>query len=416
MLSCYRILDLTNERGFCCGKILGDMGADVIKIEKPGGDPARRIGPFYHDEVHPEKSLYWFAFNGNKRGITLDIETSDGKELFKKLVRKADVVLESFGPGYMESIGLGLKDLSEINPGIVFTRISGFGQEGPYRDYRDPDIVVRAMGGLMYMVGEPERPPLTTTYHHVHLLGAIHGAIGTVVALNQRALTGKGQQVDAPAHLACGFVGGPEVQVPWMAGGIVVRRDGKNRFPMVLKDGSLFNQPMLWQCKDGWVAFTLQMGPKMREAYLELINIIKHNGMDTLAMEKWDWASVNSTDWGPEDLMAISDTIRKYFLTHTKAELLEMALKLGIHLGPCMVSEELVASPQLKARDFWREIIHPELNTKITYPGGFVKFTDNDCGIRFRAPLIGEHNEEIYIKELGISKEELISLKHCGVL
>jgi benzylsuccinate CoA-transferase BbsE subunit len=130
MLSCYRLLDLTDEKGFFCGKAMGDLGADVIKIEKPGGDPSRSRGPFYRDIPDPEKSLYWFAFNANKRGITLDIETADGREIFKELVKKADVVIESFAPGYMDKLGLGYSVLSQVNPGIIMTSISGFGQEG----------------------------------------------------------------------------------------------------------------------------------------------------------------------------------------------------------------------------------------------------------------------------------------------
>ena len=149
MLSCYKVLDLTDEKGFICGKVLADLGADVIKIERPGGDMARSTGPFYHDIADPEKSLYWLAFNASKRSITLDIESADGREVFKKLARTADVVIESFHPGHMASFGLGYPILNEINPGIILTSISAFGQAGPYRDYKAPDIVVRALGGLI---------------------------------------------------------------------------------------------------------------------------------------------------------------------------------------------------------------------------------------------------------------------------
>jgi benzylsuccinate CoA-transferase BbsE subunit len=147
VLSSYRVLDLTNEKGFLCGRALGDLGADVIKIEPPGGEPARNIGPFYHDIPDPEKSLYWFAFNANKRGITLDIETTDGREIFKKLVKTADVVVESFSAGYLDKVGLEYSLLSQINPGIILTSISGFGRKGPYKDYNDRDIAAWALSG-----------------------------------------------------------------------------------------------------------------------------------------------------------------------------------------------------------------------------------------------------------------------------
>ena len=142
MLSCYRVLDLSNEKGFLCGRALGDFGADVIKIERPGGEPGRNIGPFYHDEVDPEKSLYWFAVNAGKRGITLDIETADGREILKELLKKADFLIESFRPGYMDSIGLGYDELSRLNSGLVMTSITPFGQTGPWADYQADDIVL----------------------------------------------------------------------------------------------------------------------------------------------------------------------------------------------------------------------------------------------------------------------------------
>ena len=214
MLGCYRVLDLTSEKGFLCGRALGDFGADVIKIERPGGEPGRNIGPFYRDIPDSEKSLYWYAFNANKRSITLDIETSDGREIFKRLVKSADVVIESFAPGYMDKIGLGYNVLSEINPGIILTSVSGFGQKGPYRDYNDRDLAVWALSGYMYITGEPDRPPLAPSYPHAHLIGAMNGAVGTMVALCHRRLTGKGQQVDASSHQGLVFAISVETKLP----------------------------------------------------------------------------------------------------------------------------------------------------------------------------------------------------------
>jgi len=158
MLSPYRVLDLTDTNGLLCGKLLGDLGADVIKIERPGGDAARNLGPFYHDEADPEKSLFWFAFNTSKRGITLDIETAEGQETLKSLVKGADFVIESFPPGYLDRLGLGYSALEKINPRIILVSITPFGQTGPYKDYKAPDIVAFAMGGYMYPFGDPDRP------------------------------------------------------------------------------------------------------------------------------------------------------------------------------------------------------------------------------------------------------------------
>jgi len=151
LLNPYRVLDLTDEKGLLCAKLLGDLGADVIKIERPGGDPARNIGPFYHDEHDPEKSLFWLAFNTNKRGTTLDIEKVEGQTILKRLVKTADLLVESFPPGYMASLGLGYSDLDRLNPRLIMVSITPFGQSGPYKDYKAPDIVAWAMGGQMYL-------------------------------------------------------------------------------------------------------------------------------------------------------------------------------------------------------------------------------------------------------------------------
>jgi len=416
MLSCYRVLDLTDEKGFFCGKALGDLGADVIKIERPGGDPARSIGPFYHDIPDPEKSLYWFAFNANKRGITLNIETADGKEIFRELVKKADVVVESFYPGHMDKLGLGYSVLNEINPGIIVTSISGFGQEGPYRDYKAPDIVVRALGGIMYMVGDPDRPPLAPSYPHAYLIGAMHGAMGTMVALNHRALTGHGQQVDAPTQQGLGFVASVEVQAPWLIEGTIPTRLGRKRWPFPLKDGSFYYPPLLWECKDGDIAYSLMLGPLGGVSNIGLVESIREDSIDPGPLGQWDWKTVSWSDVTKEEAEEAFEILGKYFRKHTKAELLEAALEKGFHLGVCLTAGDALKFPHYRERGFWTEVEHPELGTSITYPGGFARFTEADCGIKHRAPLIGEHNDEIYRQEMGMSAVELVTLKQRSVI
>src|SRR4030043_393007 len=261
MLSCYRILDLTTQRAFMCGRALSDFGAEVIKIELPGGDPARFKGLFYKDKVDPEKNLTWLAFNANKKSVTLDITSKQGKATFKKLVKTADAVVESYAPGYLDSIGLGYKDLSAANPGIVLTSISGFGQEGPYKDYKDPDIVVRALGGMVYTAGYDDRPPLTVSYEHTHTLGAMNGAAGTMIALMHRVHTGKGQHVDAITQQALDIVCSAEIGGPDAFFGQIPGRHGTARATVALKDGSAFYNTLPWPCKDGYIALNLLLTP-----------------------------------------------------------------------------------------------------------------------------------------------------------
>jgi crotonobetainyl-CoA:carnitine CoA-transferase CaiB-like acyl-CoA transferase len=414
MLSCYRGLDLTDEKGFACGRALADLGADVIKIEKPGGDSARSIGPFYHDIPDREKSLYWFAFNANKRGITLDIETADGKEIFKKLVEGADFVIESFAPGYMDKLGLGYSVLSQINPKIVMTSISGFGQaNGPYRDYKPSDIVIWALSGLMYICGDPDRPPLVPTYKHAFLYGAMQGSVGTMVALYNRHNSGRGQHVDVSAQMAAVFPSGVEVQGSWAVAHECVQRSGRAREKRGI---SGVYWPRMWQCKDGDVTFPLSLGAGTAPANKMLAQWIEKEGLASEIFKQIDWDKMG---WGEMTVDLEKDLIRilkEFFLRHTKKDLFKLLIKEEMQMAPALNAKETLELEHLAARNFWVKVEHPELGTSITYPGAFVKLSDANCGIRRRAPLIGEHNEEIYRKELGLSAEDLISAAERKVI
>ena len=415
MLSSYRVLDLTNEKGFLCGKALGDFGADVIKIEKPGGEPDRNKAPFYHDIPDAEKSLYWFAFNANKRSITLDIETADGRDIFKRLVKTADVVIESFAPGYMDKIGLGYSILSDVNPGIILTSISGFGQKGPYKNFNDRDLAVWALSGYMYITGEPDRPPLAPSYPHAHLIGAMNGAIGTMVALCHRGLTGKGQQVDASTHQGLCFAISIETKLPWALQKVNVSREGRDRMRIMCKDGTV-KIPLLWECKDGSVAYFFWVGPNFVKHNESLVEWIKASGVDPGLLGTWDWAKENWSKFTMAEVEQIRRTMETFFKKFTKMELHNGAMEYRIQLTPVLTAKDLLEFPLFKEREFWREIEHPELGTVITYPGGFVKPGIGDCGVRFRAPLIGEHNAEILGKELDLSAADMVHLKERRII
>jgi benzylsuccinate CoA-transferase BbsE subunit len=415
MLSCYRILDLTDARAFIAGRALSDFGADVIKIERPGGDPARLQSPFYGDDPDPEKNLWWFAFNANKKGITLDIEKEAGRDLFKRLVKTADAVLESFAPGYLDSIGLGYAALSEVNPGIVLTSITGFGQTGPYRDFKDPDIVVRALGGLIYTAGYEDRPPLTTSYQHTHCLGAMSGAAGTMIALSQRALTGRGQHVDAVTQQALSTVCSAEIEGPYALFGQVPTRHGRARAAVNLADGSTFYNPLLWECQDGYIALNLLLNPTAARNNRSMMEFIRRDGIEIGPFETWDWEKRSWEHMSRREAEKLMTVLGKFFMNHTKAELLELATENRFQLGPCNNANDILAYPQLEARDFWQDIEHPELGVTLKYPGGAVKTTQGYIGVRRRAPHIGEHNNEVY-GALGLSKDEIKTLKKQKVI
>ncbi len=406
MLSPYRVLDLTDEKGLMCGKLLGDLGADVIKIEKPGGDPARQIGPFYHDQADPEKSLFWWAFNTSKRGITLDIETADGQETFKKLVQGADFVIESFPPGYLDGLGLGYSALEEINPGIILVSITPFGQTGPYKDYQAPDIVAWAMGGAMYEYGDADRPPIHISHHsQAHLHAAGEAAVGAIMALYHRQQTGEGQQVDVSiqeAVIQATFL----VTSTWDMMKVNPQRGG-GLLPRI-------RMRRVWPCKDGHVIWFFFGGIQAIRFNRPLTEWMVSEGMASDFLKGIDWETFDLRTVTQEILDGIEEPTGKFFLTHTKAELLEGALQRRIVLYPVFNAADVLASVQLAAREFWTEVEHPELGTTITYPGPFAKSSATPPRVSRRAPLIGEHNREILEQESGLSGEVSTTPKQSG--
>jgi len=415
MLSCYRILDLTDERAFIAGRALSDFGASVIKIEKPGGDVSRFRGPFYLDDADPEKNLWWLSFNANKRGITLDIEKPEGRALLLELVKTADAVLESFAPGYLESIGLGYGDLRAVNPGIVLTSMTGFGQEGPYRDYKDPDIVVRALGGMVYTVGYPDRPPLGSSFQHTHSLGAMNGAVGTLIALAQRVHTGAGQHVEGITQQALDVVCSAEIEGPYALFGQAPGRYGRARASVTLADGATYYNTLLWPCKDGYIALNLLLNPSAARNNAAMMEYIAQDGIPTGTFATWDWTTKSWEHMSRAQADELMDVLGKFFLNHTKDELLKLAVANRFQLGPCNNVEDILKHPQLEERGFWKDIEHPDLGTSFKFPGGAVMTTQGPVGPKRRAPRIGEHNAEIY-GELGLSDARQAELRAQGVI
>ena len=417
MLSPYRVLDLTNERGFFSGKLLGDLGADVIKIEKPGGDPARRLGPFYRDIPHPEKSLFWMGLNTNKRGITLNIETAAGQAIFKKLCGTADILIESFDPGYMDRLGLGYAALKEINSGLVMASISGFGQEGPYRDYKAPSIVLWALSGQGFVTGDADRPPLSSSYPIPYFFGAMQAAIGALIALYRRAATGEGQYVDAPSLLSLAWATGSDPQGLWINDRTLVMRSGRYwPRPQPQRDGTIkyVNVPLTYPCKDGGVKFFPFVEEGMLPSTRGMTQWAIDEGFGNEAAKTVDWSTWNWQTVSQELVDNITGCFERLFMKHTKAELWEEAQKRGVQLYPFFTVADMLNFPQLSIREFWEKVDHPELVTTLIYPGAFAKLAEGSCGIRRRAPRIGEHNEEIYVKEMGMSGKDLALLTRTG--
>ena len=411
----YRVLDLTDERGHLCGRILGDMGADVIKIEPPGGDPARNRGPFYHDEPHPEKGLYWFFANANKRGITLNLKTIDGREIFRQLVKGADVIIESFRPAYIEELGLDYPSLTRIKPDIILSSITPFGQDGPYAHYRVTDLVAASMGGMVYVHGDEDRAPVRISVPQAYFLGSQHAAMGTLTALYDRELTGEGQMVDTSIQEAIVYTLTYHLQA-WE------QRQAKR-----VRGGPFFNRPrplplgplkarQIFRCRDGLVALSFQGGVRTGvKSSRQLVAWANKEGY-ALKIRDFDWETWDSSTMEQSDQDLLDEEISRFLLTKTKYELLQGAAKRRILLAPLSTAADLPQNPQLAFRNFWVEVFHPELNDTLTYPGPFVKVDQCLQQIHVSAPGIGEHNREIYGGELGLSIEKRSLLKGQGVI
>ena len=409
LLSNIRAIDLTDERGYLCGSMLGQLGIEVVKVEKPGGDSGRKIAPFYHDILDSQKSLLWYSYNTNKKGITLDIEKSDGREIFKKLVKTSDFVIESFDVGYLENLGLGYNELSEVNKDIILVSISPFGHTGPYKNYKASGLVASAMGGMMYVTGEPDRPPVRVSFDQSYVLGSSHAAVGAMIAHYYRESTGKGQWVDTSVQgsWVTTFV---NMMASYEIDNLIVRRNGSTR------TNARYAARLIYPCKDGLITFMLQLGHVGAKRNASLVDWMNEEGMADDYIKNIDWALLDRNTATQEDIDAIEQRIERFFETHTKSELIEGFLRRGIMGLPVSTFADLYNNPQLKDRNFWQDISYPELEDTLIHPGAPVVLPGMQWHVDKRAPLIGEHNEEIYINELGLSLKDLVNLKQLGVV
>ncbi len=413
----YRVLDLTDEKGHLCGKLLGDLGADVIKIEPPGGDAGRERGPFYKDMPDPEKSLQWFFAGLNKRGITLNLETMDGKGLFKRLAKTADFVIESYEPGYMDGLGLGDEELEKIHPAIIMTSITPFGHRGPYADYKVTDLVGVAMGGMVRLFGEIEGPPVRISAPQFYFLGSTHGAMGSMVAHYHREMTGEGQQVDVSCQQAV-LLAGRISSETWDLLRINSRGAGPNMVVSRPPPLGPLHAPFVRPCKDGHVVAFFSGGASatLVNSSRELVDLANQAGF-ALDLKDFEWEKMDASVITQEEITQRNDSLGEFLLTKTRAELFDEAMKREILLIPVNTVKDIAESPQLQSRDYWKQVEHPELDDSITYPGWPVKWTAiPPYSPQRRAPLLGEHNREIYGEELSLSEEQLALFRTEGVI
>jgi crotonobetainyl-CoA:carnitine CoA-transferase CaiB-like acyl-CoA transferase len=395
-LSDLRVLDLTDLKGALCAKLLGDMGADVIKVEPPGGDPMRTIGPFLDGRPHRDRSLLFWFYNTSKRSVTLDLRKPAGQELFKQLAMKVDVIVESFAPGTLASLDFGYEELKRLNPKLVLTSISPFGQTGPYRDYKTSDTVAEALGGMIYTNGFPDEPPLRGLGLQAYHSASFFAAIGTMSALWAREAIGEGQWVDVSIQEA--VAASVEHVSPFYHQGLgVPTRQGSlhwSRFFRVAK------------CKDGYIMHCT-LGD-----WTSLVEWVKADEKaQDLGEPQWE-----DQFYRREHAEHLFDVLDDWAKDYSVAELMEGAQLRRISYAMLRPPEALADDPQLNARGFFSTVEHSELGRSFRYPGGPFFFTATPWRISCRPPLLGEHNREVYQQELGISDQQFEELVKAGVI
>ncbi len=407
----YRVIDLTDEAGWFCGRLLADLGADVVKIEPPGGDPGRRRGPFYRGEPHPERALPWLAFNANKRGITLSLEHPRGRELLGAFIERADFVVESFRPGLLEELGIGYSQLRRRNPRVVWVSITPFGQTGPRSGWCGPDLVVMAASGFMHLVGRPEGPPLRVSLAQAPLWGSLYAAAGALVAHLHRQRTGRGQHVDVSmqASLLPALANAPAY---YSLSGAELRRAGNSIAGRNVHGARL---RAVYRCRDGYVNFILYAGEAGRRSNAAMVRWMEEWGALPETLRGRDWEAFDVVTASQEEIDQLEGAIAAFLRRCTKREFAEESLRRGILGYPVADPADLREDAQLAARGFWEPVSHPELPTPLTYPGWFAQFSSGGRCLRRPAPRVGEHNVELY-GELGLSPQELDRLREEGVV
>ncbi|MDP2952070.1 MAG: CoA transferase, partial [Chloroflexota bacterium] len=362
--------------------------------------------PFCGDKPHPEASLLWWAYNANKRGITLDLQSPRGQELFLELAKRSHFVIESFPPGYLDSLGLGYQALRRINPALVLTSITPFGQTGPYRDRQTSDLVALAMGGLMYLCGDPDRPPVRVSAPQAYLHAGVHAACGTLIAHYHRELTGEGQQVDVSIHES--VLRTIQVELPfWQFQGEVLKREGPRAHR-----GRLV-QRQVWPCQDGYIGFRI-VGGRFGRGIRTLVEWMEEEEMAGV-LSQVPWEEIDLIQVPPEENARWEELLGAFFLRHTKEELYREAVRRRIFLLPAYTTRDILDDGQLTSREFWVEVEGPGGRT-LPYPGAPFKLSRTPWSLRYPAPHIGQHNREVYEGVLGLSAEQVLALKKEKVI
>jgi crotonobetainyl-CoA:carnitine CoA-transferase CaiB-like acyl-CoA transferase len=388
-LSGLRVLDLTGKMGGYCGLLLANLGADVLLIEPPGGDPMRREGPFKNETPHPEQSLSFAAYHTNKRGIVLNLEDLQDRIALRKLARSADVLIEDKLPGYLERLELGYSTLKSDNPALVMTSITGFGQSGPYRDFKAPSIVVFAMGGLMNLCGHPERPPLMGPCEPAYHLGSVHAAFGTLVALFNRRLSGRGEHVEVSLQDVLAADPFLRVMTRYSVTAEIPVRSGHSQSTTVAET---------YQCRDGYVRIFVNQADHWKRFVdwlgrpVELLDPKLENVQNRFPLRQ-----------------LIDRLVEARSLNYESKKFFEEFQSLRLAAAPVNSPGQFLNDEQTRQRNFLTTVEHAHLG-RHDFPGDPYQCSETPWRIARGAPLLGEHQKQIGAELARVSSW----LSECG--
>lgn len=401
-----RVLEVADEKGAYCGKLLAANGADVIKIEPPWGDNSRHYGPFVHDIPDPESSLHFWHYNVGKRGVTLDLSTSEGGRIFRRLVAGADMVVDATPIDFLPQHNLHYETLRQVNPRLLMASITPFGQSGPYRDYKASDLVHLALGGQMAICGyDPDAsghydtPPIAPQMWHAYHIASHYAFIGLVGALCYRDGTGVGQFIDVSIHETC--CSNTEFSMPFfMYNEIPVQRlTNRHAYPYV-------SQPDSYHASDGVYVWAGVM-PTAPARYGAMSLLVGMGAVEPEVLERfadYEWGA------GVEAREILSRTIKAYVAAHTAEEVYRAAQAHDLAWGPVRRPEDNLADEQFRVRGGFAEIEHEGVGT-LPYTSAPWVSKVSPWQLQRRAPKLGEHNAEVYGGELGLETAVLARAK-----
>jgi len=387
-----RVIELAHiMAGPVAGLMLADMGADVIKVEKLSGDDTRRFVP---PTIEGESAAF-LMMNRNKRGIVLDLKSEDGRQALQRLVRDADVLIENYRFGTMEKLGLGYESLRQLNPGLIYCEVSGFGRTGPYAHRGGFDLIAQGMSGLMSITGEaPGRQPVKVGAPISDITAGIVAAMGIAAAYAHKLKTGQGQKVDTSLFEAA------ITHTYWQSA--IAFATGES--PQAMGSAHPLNAPyQAFQTADGWI----NIGAANQANWERMLTLIE-------AAELNDDPRFSSNAMRIENRIVLAETLSLVFLKHSTAHWLEAFEKAGVPAGPVLSITEMHADPQALARDMIVSTDHPVAGQVKTI-GHPVKFSETPGGVKRPAPLMGQHTAEV-LREIGYSESEIVAMAAAGVI